>query len=224
LKIRKWRCCYEHFVCVKVDREERPDLDHIYMTACQALTGHGGWPLTVFLTPEKKPFFAGTYFPQRSRFGLSGMIELLPMLAILWQRGREKAAGAGEQLLGAVKRQGRAGGTGALPGAEALDAAYRRLRDSFDEHHGGFGGAPKFPIPHQLTFLLRYWKRTGEAKALEMAAATLKAMARGGIFDQLGFGFHRYATDEAWLWCRTLRRCSTARRCWPWPTWKLTRR
>ena len=189
----------EHFIPVKVDREERPDLDHIYMTACQALTGQGGWPLTVFLTPDKKPFFAGTYFPKHSRYGIAGLMELLPKLAALWAKDREKAAQAGAELLGLVLRQGRAGGGAALPGEETLELAYRRLKDSFDEVHGGFGGAPKFPVPHQLFFLLRYWKRSGESRALEMVVQTLKAMARGGIFDQIGYGFHRYSTDASWL-------------------------
>ncbi|WP_461369696.1 thioredoxin domain-containing protein, partial [Candidatus Darwinibacter acetoxidans] len=189
----------EHFVSVKVDREERPDLDQIYMDACQALTGSGGWPLTVLLTPGKKPFFAGTYFPKRSRYGITGLMELLPRLASLWKGQREQAIEAGEQLLQAVAAQGRGGGGEALLGAEVLDAAYRRLRESFDEQYGGFGGAPKFPLPHRLSFLLRYWKRTGEVKALQMVAATLKSMVRGGIFDQLGYGFHRYSTDERWL-------------------------
>lgn len=189
----------EHFVSIKVDREERPDLDQIYMSVCQALTGRGGWPLSVFLTPGKKPFFAGTYFPKCSRFGITGLVELLPRLASLWQDQREQAVKAGEQLLQAVERQGRGGGGEALPGEGLLDEAYRRLRNSFDERYGGFGVAPKFLVPHRLTFLLRYWKRTGEAKALQMVAATLKKMARGGIFDQLGYGFHRYSTDELWL-------------------------
>ncbi len=169
------------------------------MTACQALTGQGGWPLTVFLTPDKKPFFAGTYFPKNTRYGMAGLMELLPKLAKLWAEDGEKAALAGEELLGLVRRQARARGDAALPGEEALELAYRRLEDSFDEVHGGFGGAPKFPVPHQLFFLLRYWKRSGESKALEMAVQTLKAMARGGIFDQIGYGFHRYSTDASWL-------------------------
>jgi uncharacterized protein YyaL (SSP411 family) len=189
----------EHFVSIKVDREERPDLDQIYMSVCQALTGQGGWPLSVFLTPGKKPFFAGTYFPKRSRFGITGLMELLPRLASLWKDQREQAVEAGEQLMQVVERQGREGAGDALPGTGVLDEAYRLLRDSFDERYGGFGGAPKFPVPHRLTFLLRYWKRTGETKALQMVSATLKSMARGGIFDQLGYGFHRYSTDELWL-------------------------
>jgi uncharacterized protein YyaL (SSP411 family) len=189
----------EHYVCVKVDREERPDLDQLYMDACQALTGQGGWPLTVWLTPDKKPFFAGTYFPKRSRYGIPGLMELLPRLASLWRERREQVAEMGEKLLQALAAQGRDEGGEALPGPELLDAAYRLLRDSYDGQYGGFGGAPKFPLPHRLFFLLRYWKRTGEAKALEMAVQTLKAMFRGGIFDQLGYGFHRYSTDARWL-------------------------
>ena len=189
----------EHFISIKVDREERPDLDQIYMSACQALTGQGGWPLSVFLTPEKKPFFAGTYIPKHSRYGITGLMELLPRLVSLWKNEREKAVQAGEQLLQAVAMQGRREGGGGLPGASVFDDAYRQLLGSFDEQSGGFGGAPKFPVPHRLSFLLRYWKRTGENKARQMVGLTLKSMARGGIFDQLGSGFHRYSTDERWL-------------------------
>ena len=189
----------EHFVSIKVDREERPDVDQIYMSACQALTGQGGWPLSLFLTPDKKPFFAGTYISKLSRYGITGMMELLPRLASLWRERREEAVEAGEQLMAALAEQGRGEGPGVLPGSDQLDKAYRLLRDSFDERHGGFGGAPKFPVPHRLTFLLRYWKRTGEPEALQMVTVTLKRMARGGIFDQLGYGFHRYSTDERWL-------------------------
>ena len=189
----------EHFVSIKVDREERPDVDQIYMSACQMLTGQGGWPLSVFLTPDRKPFFAGTYFPKRSRFGITGFMELLPHLAALWRDQREKAVEAGEQLMQALLEQGRREAEELLPGTGVLDHAYHRLRNSFDEKHGGFGGAPKFPMPHRLTFLLRYWKRTGELKAMQMVSATLKSMARGGIFDQIGYGFHRYSTDEFWL-------------------------
>ncbi len=189
----------EHFISVKVDREERPDLDQIYMSACQALTGQGGWPLSVFLTPAKKPFFAGTYFPKRSRFGITGLMELLPQLARLWRQQRGEAVAVGEQLMQALSEQGRGEDAGVFPGGEVLERAYRLLQDSFDQEHGGFGGAPKFPVPHRLTFLLRYWKRTGEPEALQMVTATLKRMARGGIFDQLGYGFHRYSTDERWL-------------------------
>lgn len=188
-----------HFVSIKVDREERPDLDQIYMGACQALTGQGGWPLTVFLTPAREPFFAGTYFPKHSRFGITGLLELLPHLISLWRDKRAQAVEAGGQLMRALAEQGPEGGEDDLPGAGALDEAYRRLGQSFDEQNGGFGGAPKFPVPHRLTFLLRYWKRTGEEGALRMVSATLERMARGGIFDQLGYGFHRYSTDRYWL-------------------------
>ena len=189
----------EHFVSIKVDREERPDVDQVYMSACQALTGQGGWPLSVFLSPDKEPFFAGTYIPKRSRYGITGLMELLPRLAALWHEQPEEAVAVGKQLMAALAERGGANSGGALPGKALLDKAYRLLLDSFDERYGGFGGAPKFPVPHRLTFLLRYWKRTGESRALQMVTATLKAMARGGIFDQLGFGFHRYSTDELWL-------------------------
>ncbi len=189
----------ENFVSIKVDREERPDLDRVYMDACQALTGQGGWPLSVFLTPAKKPFFAGTYFPKHSRFGTAGLIELLPRLVSLWKDKREQVLETGTLLMQAIAEQGRGEAGNTLPGGVVFDQAFRLLQNSFDHEQGGFGSAPKFPLPHRLSFLLRYWKRSGETKALQMVVLTLKKMARGGIFDQLGFGFHRYATDKNWL-------------------------
>lgn len=187
------------FVSIKVDREERPDLDHIYMTACQALTGHGGWPLTAILTPHKHPFFAGTYFPKKSRHGLPGIMELLSKLLTLWEKNEDRARQAGIELFRIIREQNLSVPGDSLPGEELLERAYRDLKDSYDPRYGGFGRAPKFPVPHQLTFLLGYWKRTGETPALEMAVNTLRAMARGGIFDHLGYGFHRYSTDQRWL-------------------------
>ena len=189
----------KHFVSIKVDREERPDVDQVYMSACQALTGQGGWPLSVFLSPDKQPFFAGTYIPKRSRYGITGLMELLPRLAALWHEQPQEAVAVGKQLMAALAERGGVNSGGTLPRKALLDEAYHLLLHSFDERYGGFGGAPKFPVPHRLTFLLRYWKRTGDSKALQMVTATLKAMARGGIFDQLGYGFHRYSTDEQWL-------------------------
>jgi len=195
----------EHFVPIKVDREERPDLDQKYMAACQALTGQGGWPLTVFLTPDKKPFYAGTFFPSRSRYGINGMIELLPRLSAFWKEDRDRVLQAGEELTEALRKMTQSAGAGSpaaeseLPGTELLDRAYQQLKNSFDHHYGGFGQAPKFPAPHQLNLLVRHWKRTGAADALEMAVKTLRSMHRGGIFDQLGYGLHRYSVDSRWL-------------------------
>lgn len=195
----------EHYISIKVDREERPDLDQKYMAACQALTGQGGWPLTVFLTPEKKPFYAGTFFPKRSRYGISGMVEILPRLSAFWREDRSRVVKAGDELHEALRKMTNiaidADQTEAhdLPGTELLDQAYSHLKSSYDQDYGGFGQAPKFPSPHQLIFLIRYWKRTGSADALNMAVKTLQTMHRGGIFDQLGYGLHRYSVDNRWL-------------------------
>ena len=195
----------EHFVSIKVDREERPDLDQKYMAACQALTGQGGWPLTVFLTPDKKPFYAGTFFPKHSRYGINGMVEILPRLSAFWREDRSRVVQAGDELHEALRQMAHAAMDAdqtevqELPGTELLDQAYHHLKNSYDQTYGGFGQAPKFPAPHQLIFLIRYWKRTGSADALDMAIKTLKAMYRGGIFDQLGYGLHRYSVDNHWL-------------------------
>ncbi len=190
----------QHFVPVKVDREERPDIDHIYMTAVQALTGSGGWPLSVFLTPEGKPVTGGTYFPPEDRWGRPGMKTLLPRLAKLWSESRPEMEKAGEDLTGLLQEKSPGPAGQDLPSAEGLIAkAYQHFEQSFDPKHGGFGGAPKFPRSHEISLLLRYWKRTGEPRALEMAEFTLKSMALGGIYDHLGGGLHRYSTDERWL-------------------------
>jgi uncharacterized protein len=195
----------ENYVSIKVDREERPDLDQKYMAACQALTGQGGWPLTVFLTPEKKPFYAGTFFPKKARYGINGMLEILPRLSAFWKEDRERVIKAGEELAEALRRVSRSGAgdspeaSAELPGRELLDRSYRQFEGSYDKEYAGFGQAPKFPAPHQLIFLLRYWKSSGEKSALGMAVETLRAMHRGGIFDQLGYGMHRYSVDSRWL-------------------------
>ncbi len=186
------------FIAVKVDREERPDLDNIYMTVCQMMTGSGGWPLTVIMTPDRKPFFAGTYFPKESRFGQTGVLELASRVREVWSSRREEALISADQIalaLGKVSEHPRGEGLD----EEVLARTYADLSARFDSKRGGFGTAPKFPAPHNLLFLLRYWKRTGEAKALEMVERTLEAMAMGGMCDQVGFGFHRYSTDAEWL-------------------------
>ncbi len=193
-----------HFIAVKVDREERPDLDQKYMAACQALTGQGGWPLSVFLTPERKPFYAATFIPKNARYGLNGMVEILPRLSEYWQKDRNRVIQAGDELVAALAQASRTGADKGqlkekLPGKELLQNAYGQLQGAYDSQYGGFGNAPKFPAPHQLIFLLRYWKRTGEEEALQMAVKTLQAMHHGGIFDQLAYGIHRYSVDERWL-------------------------
>jgi uncharacterized protein YyaL (SSP411 family) len=186
------------WVSIKVDREERPDLDHIYMSVCQMLTGGGGWPLNVLLTPEGKPFFAGTYFPRESRLGRIGMLELAPRIKDLWRTKRSEVVQSASKILFALK-QIPDSSPGDAPGVETLDMAYEQLSQRFDKHLGGFGQAPKFPTPHNMLFLLRYWKRTGKKHALDMVEKTLDSMRRGGIYDHVGFGFHRYATDAHWL-------------------------
>lgn len=187
----------EHFISIKVDREERPDIDAVYMAACQMLTGSGGWPLNVFITPDRKPFYAATYIPKETRFGRIGMLELLPRIASLWESKRGEVVRSAEKVTDALNRSAQSG-KGPEPTAELLDAAYRRLAALFDERNGGFGTGPKFPTPHNLLFLIRYWDRAENPHALRMASETLRAIRDGGIYDHIGFGFHRYATDAEW--------------------------
>jgi uncharacterized protein YyaL (SSP411 family) len=188
----------EHFVPVKVDREERPDVDRVYMTFVQGTTGSGGWPMSVWLTPQLKPFFGGTYFPPTSRWGRPGFIDILGQIAQVWRDERAKieqsADSVTEQLRGAVH----AAVAADLPPADVLPRIVAQFRASFDARYAGFGGAPKFPRPSELLFLLREHGRTGDADALRMVLATLRAMAVGGMRDHIGGGFHRYAVDAAW--------------------------
>lgn len=186
------------FISIKVDREERPDVDATYMTAAQMISGGGGWPLTLFLTPERRPFFAATYLPKDAKYGMAGLTTVLPAIVQFWKERREEIEETSGKVVEALRAHATAAAGGDL-GEEALLEAFNRLRASFDREHGGFGGAPKFPTPHRLTFLLRYWKRTGEAEALDMVERTLDAMRREGIYDHLGGGFHRYSTDPFWL-------------------------
>ncbi len=192
------RLLNEAFVCVKVDREERPDIDQIYMAACRMMSGTGGWPLTLFLTPDRKPFFAATYLPRESRFKITGLVDLLPRIATLWKERRDDLLNSSDQIHAALKDLIRQDRSGDAPGSELLDAAYGELVLAFDAEYGGFGRAPKFPLPHNLMFLLRYWKRTGTAYALDMVKQTLDGIRNGGIYDQIGGGVHRYSTDREW--------------------------
>ncbi len=185
------------FVAIKVDREERPDIDQVYMAVAQILNGHGGWPLNIFMTADKKPFYAASYIPKNSRFGHQGVMELLPRIEDLWTRDREQIIRSAASITSALSRAGNASARGKLKPA-ILDATYRQLARGFDAEHGGFGDRQKFPRPHNLRYLLRYWKRTGDRQALDMVERTLDAMRRGGIYDQVGYGFHRYSTDRAW--------------------------
>jgi uncharacterized protein YyaL (SSP411 family) len=189
----------ENFIPIKVDREERPDIDTVYMTICQAMTGHGGWPLTIIMTPDKKPFFAGTYIPKHSRYGRIGLIELLQKVVEIWKENKDKVISLAEQITNEIKEALEKVEKGNIIDETIFTLAYKELEENFDPEYGGFGEAPKFPTPHNLMFLLRYWKRTGNAKAIDMVEQTLKGMWLGGIYDQIGFGFHRYSTDRKWL-------------------------
>jgi len=186
------------FVAIKVDREERPDLDQVYMRATQAMTGSGGWPMTVFLLPDGTPFFAGTYFPSSERFGMPSFRRVLAAVADAFANRRQEITQTAKQVREFLQRPALPLAAGTLE-PTLLDEAYTRLARDYDPAHGGFGGAPKFPQPMLLEFLLRTHFRTGQAAALEMATDTLRAMAAGGMYDQLGGGFHRYSVDERWL-------------------------
>jgi hypothetical protein len=188
----------ENFVCVKVDREERPDVDSVYMTATQAMTGQGGWPMTVFTTPDGKPFYCGTYFPPRPAHGMPAFRQVLAAVAEAWTKRRDELESAGTKIVGAISARLDLGEPAPLT-ADVLDAAVASLATSFDEGSAGFGGAPKFPPSMLLELLLRHHARTGDDEALRMARATLEAMARGGIYDQLAGGFARYAVDARWV-------------------------
>jgi uncharacterized protein YyaL (SSP411 family) len=192
------RLMNETFVSIKVDREERPDIDNVYMSACQVMTGSGGWPLSIIITPDKKPFFAATYIPREGRFGLIGMMELIPHIGELWATRRGEALSLSNKIASVLQQTSQD-----TPGEElneaTLELTYKQLAERFDGQHAGFSSAPKFPTPHNLLFLLRYWKRGGNEAALDMAEKTLQAMRCGGIYDHVGFGFHRYSTDSQWL-------------------------
>jgi uncharacterized protein YyaL (SSP411 family) len=187
------------FVPIKVDREERPDVDSIYMDVCQMMRGQGGWPLTVLLTPERKPFFAATYLPKEGRFQQTGLMDLLPRVQELWETKREKLLDDAEEVTDLLRRSTEEQEEGDAPGPQLLSEAARQLSRQFDQTHGGFGSAPKFPAPHNLLFLLRHWHRTGEERPLNIVTKTLDQMRLGGLFDQVGYGFHRYSTDQRWL-------------------------
>jgi len=188
----------ERFVPIKVDREERPDVDRLYMLFVQATTGGGGWPMSVWLTPDLKPFFGGTYFPPEDRYGRSGFGAVLQGISEVWQRDRARVESAGISVLEEIRRQLDSGLSGAPADEDVLERGFFYFRRTFDPQYGGFGGAPKFPRPSVFCFLLREHARTGNQEALDMVLKTLRAMAEGGIHDRLGGGFHRYSVDERW--------------------------
>ncbi len=188
-----------HFVSIKVDREERPDVDRIYMSYVQAATGSGGWPMSVWLTPDLHPFVGGTYFPPDSRYGRPGFGDVCERIARAWREERSRIVESSAKVLEQLSAASTLETGAASADAAALDRAYTHFSRTFDEQHGGFGAAPKFPRPVIFNFLLRHWARTGETRAAEMVTATLMAMARGGMNDQLGGGFHRYSVDAYWF-------------------------
>jgi uncharacterized protein YyaL (SSP411 family) len=189
----------ENFVNIKVDREERPDLDQIYMSAVQMMTHHGGWPMTVFLTPDAVPFYGGTYFPPQDRYNMPGFPKVLIGVAEAYRDRQDDIRETGTSLVNELKRLSATGGSDYPIELELLDAAYAGIVRTYDSINGGFGGAPKFPPAMTLEFLLRTHARTGNRDALEMVSHTCRKMANGGIYDQLGGGFHRYSTDARWL-------------------------
>ncbi|HEY2865966.1 MAG TPA: thioredoxin domain-containing protein, partial [Pyrinomonadaceae bacterium] len=193
------RIMNDNFVNIKVDMEERPDVDQIYMSFVQLTTGRGGWPMTVFLTPEKLPFFGGTYFPPEPRYGMPSFQQLLTSIADAYRDRRDEILASANETLGELRRMSITDSSSVGFSKDITDAAFENFSRSFDAKNGGFGGAPKFPPSMSMEFLLRYWKRTGNARAFEMVERTARKMAAGGIYDQLGGGFHRYSVDAVWL-------------------------
>ena len=188
------------FISIKVDREERPDIDNIYMEACQLMTGHGGWPLTIVMTPEGKPFFAATYLPKTSQAGRVGLIEILNRIDELWKNERAELYAISEQVLNHISSNLDFTHVSDIVLDESiLHNNFAGLVNRYDKRYGGFASAPKFPTPHNLYFLLRYYSFTGKQEALDMVENTLQSMYRGGIYDHVGFGFARYSTDNKWL-------------------------
>ena len=186
------------FVSVKVDREERPDIDSIYMTVCQAFTGSGGWPTSIFMTADQQPFFAGTYFPKKARYGSAGLKDLLLAIDDKWKTDRAALLRPAQEVTAALRQSARASAATAAD-ETLLQEALTLYRRSFDAEWGGFGSAPKFPAPHNLLFLMQQYRKRGDEDALRMAETTLKQMYLGGLFDHIGYGFCRYSTDRFFL-------------------------
>ncbi len=189
----------ESFISIKVDKEERPDIDTVYMNTCQATTGHGGWPLTILMTPQQKPFYAATYLPKHTQYGILGLVELLDQIALKWTKNPSSILRTGDQLADIMKREFEASSDSAPVTKDIVDIAVTQLNQNFDHDYGGFGNEPKFPSPHKLMFLLRYATLESDEKALFMVENTLMHMYRGGIYDHIGYGFARYSTDAKWL-------------------------
>lgn len=187
----------QYFVSIKIDREERPDIDSVYMSVCQAFTGSGGWPMSIFMTWDKKPFFAGTYFPPKSHYGMPGFPDLLDVIVSQWNNNRRKLLQSAEQIITHLKSA--ESGDKNIDDEELIKRAMQIFSESFDEINGGFSSAPKFPTPHNLLFLMLYAKHKQDSDALKMAEKTLLQMRKGGIFDHIGYGFSRYSTDKYFL-------------------------
>lgn len=184
------------FVNIKVDREERPEVDSFYMKVAVAMTGSGGWPLTIIMTPEKVPFFAATYIPKRTRYGRSGMLQIIPRIKQMWDNKRRELEEDGQRILTSMEKAGSKSRVQLTD--NVFDQGFREVEHRYDERNGGFGDSPKFPLTHNILFLLRYWKENDDAYALEMVKNTLSKMRRGGVYDHIGYGFHRYSTDRRW--------------------------
>ncbi|MGY8751283.1 MAG: thioredoxin domain-containing protein, partial [Fidelibacterota bacterium] len=188
----------ENYISIKVDREERPEIDHVYMSVCQAMTGRGGWPLTIIMTPSKEPFFAGTYFSKTGRFGRPGMLELLPSISDAWKNKREELILSSKKVNSFLIKSNKKEIGGNLD-QTILENAYAQFVSKYDKINGGFGTQPKFPSAHNLIYLLRYHHMNRDKTSLMMVETTLQKMRLGGIFDHIGYGFHRYSTDKEWL-------------------------
>lgn len=194
------RLLNESFIAIKVDKEERPDIDTIYMNVCQAINGHGGWPLTIIMTPEQTPFFAGTYLPKHSKGQMYGLIELLTKIAGVWKQEKERLLSSAEDITDILRQQeDERRNDGTRLNRTIFGTAYHHFQSQFDQRYGGFGNAPKFPSPHNLMFLLRYAVLYSSESALNMVEQTLKGMYQGGLYDHIGGGFSRYSTDDGWL-------------------------
>ncbi len=188
----------EYFIPIKVDREERPDIDHVYMSAVTAMTGQGGWPLTAFITADKKPFYGGTYFPPYAKWGSPGLVDLMNSIHKMWQTNQAKVIESSVSLTELLQSKESSQGKADQLTKNILTRAFDEYGQMYDRLYGGFGSSPKFPTSHNLSLLLRYWKRFSDSKALEMVEFTLTKMAQGGMYDHLGGGFHRYSTDQYW--------------------------
>jgi Highly conserved protein containing a thioredoxin domain len=186
----------QNYISIKVDKEERPDIDSIYMTVCQAYTGSGGWPTSIFMTPEQKPFFAGTYFPKETRYGMIGFKELLSGIYEKWQKNRYELLQSADAIVATLNRKST---SQTETDIKLMESAVELYNQSYDEKFGGFGKEPKFPTAHNLLFLLKHYEKSGDKNSLKMAEHTLTQMYKGGIFDHIGYGFSRYSTDKYFL-------------------------